>query len=213
MPSCLCVVIDVTKSEKRLEVAKEAARLLYYGFATEYVHAKKRAAHSLRIHSLPSNKEVALELDLLADALEGDERKKRLVHMRIEAHKYMKLLEQFSPILKGSVWRGTITKQSDIDIVIYSPADISQPLTVLNKHQISPEVKYIKKHGGSVTKTYVHLNFVSSHGTNVELVIRPPEERGISEKCEIFGDIVKGFTLPELERVLKEDPTIRFLPA
>jgi predicted nucleotidyltransferase len=206
-----CDVIDLTKSAKRLEVAKEAARLLYYGLATEYIFAKKRAARSLRIRSLPSNKEVALELNYLADSLEGEEeRKKRLEELRKEAQSYMRLLEQFCPILKGSVWRGTITKRSDIDIVIYS-SDFSQPLKVLNEQQIHPKVQYNTRQNGSISKTYVHLTFLSPSGINVEIVIRTPEEQGMREKCEIFGDIVKGFTLSELESVLKEDPTMKIL--
>jgi predicted nucleotidyltransferase len=199
------------KWEQRREVAKEAARLLYYGLATEFLFAKKRAARSLRIRALPSNKEVALELDNLADSLEGDEREKRLIRMRLDALTYMGLLEQFQPILKGSVWRGTITKRSDIDIVIYS-SDFSQPLAVLNEHQIHPQVQYTTRQNGSISKTYVHLTFVSPSGINVEIVIRPPEEQSMRETCEIFGDIVKGFTLSELEYVLKEDPTMKILP-
>ncbi|MFX1521803.1 MAG: nucleotidyltransferase domain-containing protein [Promethearchaeota archaeon] len=202
----------MTKSEKRLEVAREAARLLYYGLATEYIFAKKRAARSLRIRSLPSNKEVALELNNLADSLEGEEeRKNRLVELRKEAYRYMKLLERFCPILKGSVWRGTITKRSDIDIVIYS-SDFSQPLAVLNEQKIHPEIQYNTRQNGSISKTYVHLTFVSPSEMNVEIVIRTPEEQGKREVCEIFGDIVKGFTISELEMILKEDPSVKILP-
>jgi len=205
-------VIDLTKSEKRLEVAKEAARLLYYGLATEYIFAKKRAARSLRIRSLPNNKEVAFELNNLADSLEGEEeRKRRLVELRKEAYRYMSLLEQFCPILKGSVWRGTITKRSDIDIVIYS-SDFSQPLAVLNEHYFHPKVQYTTRQNGSISKTYVHLTFVSPSGINVEIVVRTPEDQGMRETCEIFGDIIKGFTLSELKSVLKEDPTMKVLP-
>jgi len=204
-------VIDVTKSEKRLEVAKEAARLLYYGLATEYVFAKKRAARSLRTRSLPSNKEVALELDSLAESLEGDERKKRLINMRMEALAYMEFLEQFQPILKGSVWRGTITKRSDIDIVIYAD-DISQPLSVLKEHQINPRVQYNTRQNGSCSKIYVHLTFVSPSEINIEIVVRPSEEQGVSEICEIFGDRIKGFTISKLKNILAEEPTIQILP-
>jgi hypothetical protein len=203
-------VIDVTKSESRRKVAKEAARLLYYGLATEYITAKKRAARDLR-GPLPSNKEVALELDWLAESLEGDERKKRLVNMRMEAFRYMEFLKEFQPVLKGSVWRGTITKRSDIDIVIYTD-DISEPLTVLNKHQIHPRVQYNTRQNGSSSKIFVHLTFVSPSGTNVEIVVRPTDEKGTSEICEIFGDKIKGFSLPELKNILKEEPTIKMLP-
>ena len=199
------------KWEQRREVAKEAARLLYYGLATEYIFAKKRAARSLRIRSLPSNKEVALELDNLTDSLEGNERKKRLVNMRKEALNYMKLLRQFQPLLKGSVWRGTITKRSDIDIIIFSE-DVSRPLAILNEHQIHPEIKYNSRQIGSISKTYIHLLFTSPSGTNVEIVVRPTEDQGLREICEVFGDIITGFTLSKLVRVLKEDPTMKVLP-
>ena len=123
----------------------------------------------------------------------------------------MKVLEQFCPILKGSVWRGTITKRSDIDIVIYS-SDFSQPLEVLNEQQIHPEVQFNTRQNGSISKTYIHLSFISPSGMNVEIVIRNPEEQGKREICEIFGDIVKGFTLLELEIILKEDPSVKILP-
>jgi len=199
------------KWEQRREVAKEAARLLYYGLATEYIFAKKRAARSLRIRSLPSNKEVALELDNLADSLEGNERKKRLVNMRIEALNYMKLLRQFQPLLKGSVWRGTITKRSDIDIIIFSD-DISRPLAILNEHQIHPEIQYNSRQIGSISKTYIHLLFTSPSGTNVEIIVRSTEEHGLRETCEVFGDIIIGFTLSKLIDVLREDPTMKVLP-
>ncbi|MFX1518610.1 MAG: nucleotidyltransferase domain-containing protein [Promethearchaeota archaeon] len=199
------------KCEQRREVAKEAARLLYYGLATEYIYAKKRAARSLYTHSLPSNKEVALELDRLAESFEGDERKKRLVNMRTEALTYMEFLAEFQPILKGSVWRGTITKRSDIDIVIYTD-DISEPLAVLNKHQIHPRVQYNTRQNGSRSKIYIHLTFVSPSGINLEIVVRSLEEQGVLEICEIFGDRVKGFTLQELKNILKEEPTVKILP-
>lgn len=199
------------KWEQRREVAKEAARLLYYGLATEYIFAKKRAARSLRIRSLPSNKEVALELDNLADSLEGNERKKRLVNMRTEALNYMKLLRQFQPLLKGSVWRGTITKRSDIDIIIFSD-DISRPLAILNEHQIHPKIQYNSRQIGSISKTYIHLLFISPSETNVEIVVRSTEEHGLREICEVFGDIIIGFTLSKLMHVLKEDPTMKVLP-
>jgi len=199
------------KWEQRREVAKEAARLLYYGLATEYIFAKKRAARSLRIRSLPSNKEVALELDNLADSLEGNERKKRLVNMRTEALNYMQLLRQFQPLLKGSVWRGTITKRSDIDIIIFSD-DISRPLAILNEHQIHPKIQYNSRQIGSISKTYIHLLFISPSGTNVEIVVRSTEEHGLREICEVFGDIIIGFTLSKLMHVLKEDPTMKVLP-
>jgi len=55
-----------TKISRNL-VAKEAARLLYLGFVNEYKDAKERASESLGIGALPSNIEIAYEVDKLSD--------------------------------------------------------------------------------------------------------------------------------------------------
>lgn len=106
-------------SDLKRRTAREAATLLYFGAEKEYKQAKVKAAKTLGAHFLPSNLEVAVEMDKLAEALEGPARKERLINMRIEALKLMKLLESYEPRLIGSVWRGTIRRESDIDIETY----------------------------------------------------------------------------------------------
>jgi len=104
----------------RRKVAKEAAFLLYTSQEKEYKQAKKRAAQTLGVHVLPSNLEVAEELDKIAEEKEGLSRQERLLQMRREALKIMETLKNFHPKLIGSVWRGTIHKNSDIDITTFS---------------------------------------------------------------------------------------------
>jgi predicted nucleotidyltransferase len=106
--------------EARKQVAEEAARLLYIGTVKEYKDAKEMAAASLGLKSLPSNYEVAVELDRYSAMMEGSERDRRLVDMRVTALKVMKLIEAYDPKLTGSVWRGTARKGSDIDIIVYN---------------------------------------------------------------------------------------------
>ncbi|MEM2254872.1 MAG: tRNA adenylyltransferase, partial [Candidatus Bathyarchaeia archaeon] len=93
--------------EIRRKVAREAANLLYLGVEKEYKQAKLRAAKVLGVNVLPTNLEVAMELDKIAEENEGKKRQERLVQMRKEALKLMKILEKYSPVLVGSVWRGT----------------------------------------------------------------------------------------------------------
>ena len=100
-------------------VAREAATLLYFGAEKEYKQAKDKAAQTFGVHFLPSNLEVALELDKIAEENEGPKRKERLIQMRKEALTVMQLLSGFCPVLIGSVWRGTIKRGSDIDIAVY----------------------------------------------------------------------------------------------
>ena len=104
----------------KCRVAREAATLLYFGAEKEYKQAKEKAAKTLGAHFLPSNLEVALELDKIAEENEGAKRKERLIQMRNEALKIMKLLDAYCPVLIGSVWRGTIRQGSDIDIAVYT---------------------------------------------------------------------------------------------
>ena len=43
-------------------------------------------------------------------------------------------------------------------------------------------------------------------------MIRPEAERHLARRCEIFGDVLRGLTLEELEDLLEKDPLRKFLP-
>ena len=59
-------------------VTREAATLLYFGAEKEYKQAKQKAAQTFGVHFLPSNLEVALELDKIAEENEGRKTKRTL---------------------------------------------------------------------------------------------------------------------------------------
>ncbi|TRO49104.1 hypothetical protein E2P65_01665, partial [Candidatus Bathyarchaeota archaeon] len=128
-------------SEQRARVAREAARLLYSGTFEEYKHAKESAARSLGVPSIPSNYEVAIELDHIAEEYEGEERERLLKNMRERALSIMKDLGDYHPILTGSVWRGTARKGSDVDINVYSskPEDVESLLVKKGYNVVSSE--------------------------------------------------------------------------
>jgi predicted nucleotidyltransferase len=193
-------------------VAREAASLLYTLQEKEYKQAKQRAAQTLGTRVLPSNRDIANELDLLADELEGSSRQERIVQMRREAYEIMKTLKGFHPILIGSVWRGTANRHSDIDIVTFS----AQPVEVQAK---------LEQEGFMVTKTEwqsapkldkgdrsFHIYVDLPSGSQVEVVVRSLEHINQKVKCEIYGDIVTGLNLKELTRVLSENPLRKFTP-
>lgn len=66
----------------RQDVSRETARLLYNRSVKEFKDAKEIAAASLRSRALPSNYEVAIELDRLTDKLEGSDRQTMPIEMR-----------------------------------------------------------------------------------------------------------------------------------
>ena len=129
----------------REQVAKEAARLLYNRTVNEYKDAKELASSSLGIRVLPSNYEVAVELDRLVEEIEGSVRLNMLIEMRNIALEVMEKLKKYDPVLIGSVWRGTPRKGSDIDIVVYheSPNEVKE---ILNDYKVD-FLERLMKHG------------------------------------------------------------------
>lgn len=186
--------------------------LLYFGAEKEYKQAKLKAAKTLGSHFLPTNREVALELDKIAEENEGPARKERLVQMRTDALKAMKILEAYSPLLIGSVWRGTIRRGSDIDIALYhdSPSEIVNLLKANGFDVSKTEWVTVTKKGK--TEISFHIYMETSEKQRIEIVVRSSEEASRKRKCEIFGDEIRGLNIRELEKLLKENPARQFVP-
>lgn len=193
-------------------VAREAALLLYTSQEKEYKQAKKKASENLGARILPSNLDVARELDAIAEEREGASRNKRLNQMRREALKIMQKLKNYNPRLVGSLWRGTINRNSDIDIVAFAFTP-NAVLAQLQKDSFSiaktEEVSVTKK-GRKETSFHIYLMLPS--GNEAEVVVRPVEKMNHHEKCEIYGDMVTGLSGLQLAKVLKENPLARFIP-
>jgi predicted nucleotidyltransferase len=196
----------------RNRVAREAALLLYTSQEKEYKQAKKRGAETLGVRVLPSNREVAEELDRIAEEREGASRKELLLRMRREAREIMEALEEFNPRLVGSVWRGTARQNSDIDILTFSQ-DHLQVLKQLQKHNFeadNSEWRSVTKEGRKEASFHIHL--LLSSGDEVEVVVRSPDCLGQPERCETYGDLKTGLNLNQLTKILKENPLQKFVP-
>ncbi|MGD0644338.1 MAG: nucleotidyltransferase domain-containing protein [Candidatus Bathyarchaeia archaeon] len=197
----------------KCRVAREAATLLYFGAEKEYKQAKEKAAQTLGTHFLPSNLEVALELDKIAEENEGAKRKEHLIQMRKEALKIMKLLEAYCPVLIGSVWRGTIKQGSDIDIAVYSDAP-EEIVNILKAERVKiSKTAWTTVNKRGITLMSFHIYAEASDKNGLEIVARSSEEAGKKRKCEIFGDEIKGLKIQELTKILKTNPTQKFLPS
>ena len=199
-------------SESRMKVAREAAILLYTSQEKEYKQAKRRAAQTLGLRILPSNLEVAQEVDQIAGETEGLSRQERLLHMRNDALKIMEALRGFSPRLIGSVWRGTAHKNSDIDIEAFtsSPEAAVAQLEKSNFKIERTEWRLDAKRGNAESSFHIYLILPS--GNEAEIAVRSPEEKNRLSICEIYGDPKTGLTHLQLQSVLKENPLQRFVP-
>ncbi len=196
----------------RKRVAREAALLLYTSQEKEYKQAKKQAAEILKVKVLPSNLEVANELDKIAEEKEGSSKKELLLRLRQEAVKVMGALRDFNPRLVGSVWRGTSHQNSDIDILAFSqdPKPVLDQLQEYGYYVISSEWSSVTKRGKKESSFHIHV--VLSSGDEAEVIVRDPEEFGRLGRCEIYGDTVSGLSLRQLLKILKEGPLQKFVP-
>jgi len=198
--------------ELRRLVAREAAWLLYTGQAHEYKMAKEMASRALGVRVMPSNLEVALELDRIADEFEGPGRAEAIIQARREALELMRALGAFSPRLVGSVWRGIAHRGSDVDIEVFwdEPREVEEALEEAGYDIL--EARVIEKQEGGELLAYYHIYIRLPSGREAEVVVRPEAEKFRRRRCEIFGDELKGLTIEELERVLAEEPLKKFLP-
>lgn len=199
-------------TDLKSKVAKEAAALIYSGTEKEYKQAKIRAAQICGTHFLPSNLDVALELDKIAEENEGKDRGERLIQMRQEALTVMRILDAYYPLLIGSVWRGTVRHGSDIDIAVYAddPQEIVKTLEANGVKVLKTTWTTVNKRGTTLASFHVYAETPVGHG--LEVVVRSQEEQGEKRKCEIFGDLIKGLKTRELEKLLKQNPTQKFIP-
>ena len=196
----------------RYQVAREAALLLYTQQEKEYKQAKQKAANTLGTRVLPSNRDIAHELDAMTDEMEGATKKERLVQMRREAFSIMVLLGEYHPRLVGSVWRGTAQKNSDIDIEVFA-SNHEEVLRRLEQSGFSirkAEWQLVTKEFGLERAFHIYIVLPSGH--EVELVVRSPEKIGEVNKCEIYGDSIKGLNIHQLRRVLLMSPERKFVP-
>ena len=204
--------MNTNHADLKCKIAREAATLLYFGAEKEYKQAKLKAAKTFGVHFLPTNLEVALELDRIAEENEGPARKERLIQMRTEALKTMKILEAYSPLLIGSVWRGAIRQGSDIDIALYhdSPGEIVNLLKANGFEVSKAEWITVTKRGKTESSFHIYTETLGKQ--RIEIVVRSSEETHRKRKCQIFGDEIKGLNIQALEKILKKNPTQKFIP-
>lgn len=192
----------------RRQITLRAAQLMYERLETEYFSAKRKAARQLgldprfRPRDLPSNREIRDEIQKLADLYEGEQRRRTLRDMRLEAVRLMRKLERFEPRLIGSVWTGHVRKGSDIDLHVFS--DHLAPLTaVLDDHGVPYDVEHkrVVKHGEERRYTHIHVR----DRFPIELTVYPTDKIGYVFKSSITGQAIEKATLATLMSRLREE--------
>ena len=161
---------------------------------------------------MPSNLEVAVKLLEYALLMEGDEYWERLKELRKMAFRIMTALSDFRPKLVGSVWRGVIKPDSDIDIELdfADPEPVRQRL-IREGYEILEDASIDVPEPlrcGSLWRIRVKAGL----GREAEIILKEHEWYVNPPKCDIYGDVRKGLNLMELKKVLETEPDKLFIP-
>ena len=184
-----------THNQLRTLLVKEAARLMYEEGVSQYFDAKHLAAKRMlgrgqgkrmryRPKDLPSNGEIANELQLMARFHEGDQNRIQLFHMRATALQVMEQLNEFSPRLIGSVSTGRVRKGSDIDLHLFCNS-IESIEARLNQLDWPFETKLVCIHNNSRITEYTHIYLQREFP--IELSIYPEHEIRVRGRSSTDG--------------------------
>jgi predicted HD phosphohydrolase len=193
----------------RREIALRAAQMMYAREESEYFTAKRKAAKMVRggggsdrARDLPSNKEIREQILLLAELIEGDERRRELREMRVEALRFLRLLARWKPRLIGSVLTGHVRSGSDIDIHVFSdsPASVAD-LVAREGCDCDVERKRVVKHNEARIFTHIHV----AARFPVELTVYARDKANYPFKSSITGKLIERANTTELETLLRTE--------
>jgi hypothetical protein len=191
----------------RREIAFEAARLMYSRQESEYYRAKMKAARRLaqgwvKPADLPSNREIRDQIQAFARMHEGDQRTEKLLDMRVEALRVMRLLRAFRPRLIGSTMTGHVRQGSDIDLHLF--ADNIEGITGVLDDQGLPydvEHKRVRKHGEERIFTHIHVH----DRFPIELTVYASDMAHYVFKSSVTGKGIERASIAELEQKQAEE--------
>lgn len=191
----------------RRQIAFEAARLMYQRQETEYYRAKMKAGKRLcggwvKPQDLPSNAEIRDQVQAFARLYEGDRRTERLLEMRVEALRLMRILAAFRPRLIGSVMTGHVRQGSDIDVHVFSDS-IDAVSAALEAEGMAFDLqrKRVRKHGEERIFTHFHVR----DRFNFELTVYPAKMAHFVFKSSITGKAIERASVRELEQFLRSE--------
>jgi predicted nucleotidyltransferase len=204
---------ELIDAKNKTTLAREAATLLYRGLAKEYKQAKIMAAKNIGTKKFPDNFKIALELDKIAEEIEGPSRNKLIIEMREKSLELMTTLKDYNPKLIGSVWRGTVTKNSDLDIIVYANESNNVVRALKSRSYEIIDKRWVKVNLDQTIKSFLDIKVGLKNGKEAEIIVREIEDQDILEKCDIYGDLKTGLSREQLIKVLKKDPLKKFIPS
>ncbi len=190
----------------RSAIAARAAQLMYAREESEYFTAKRKAAKQMGVNfkfapkDLPSNAEIRDAVAELARLMEGPAREETITAMRVEALRWMRVLERFRPHLIGSVMTGHVRRGSDIDLHVFADSLSSIELALDDVGaKYTVERKSVSKAG--VSRVYRHIHIDAEFP--IELTIYTAAEVNFPFRSSITGDVIERLDANGLATLLR----------
>ena len=120
-----------------MDIATTAARLVVEE-GLDYGAAKRRAVKQLKLPprtALPANERIEAEVRDYLALFCADTQPAELLALRRVAHRWMRQLQVFRPHLAGSVWHGTATRLSAIELQLFCDDPKSAEIGLINFNQ------------------------------------------------------------------------------
>jgi hypothetical protein len=194
--------------QARLEVAAEAARIIATEDQHNYHTAKKKAAERIGVSerlALPSNIEVKDALRNYQALYGGLEHLENLERLRHAAAKAMRLLQEFSPRLVGSVLDGTAGNHARVSLHVFAASPESLILFFLESGEpFQQEQRQIRWYSGEY-RTMPLIVFELDHAA-VELMVFDVMDLRQAPPSPIDGKPQRRAGLAEVEEMLGQTP-------
>jgi predicted nucleotidyltransferase len=190
-----------SKRELQRRIAYEAARIMTEHRSDNIAHACHKAAARLGVshrYQMPTRDEIDEALREQQRLLRGDEQRQTLNRLRRSALEAMRALQQFNPLLVGSVYQGTADTNSRVQLHLQAntPEDVLFTLTDL---KIPWQERQRAMNFSNGRRMEVPSFQFTADGVGFELLVFTSERPHIRPLDPLDNQPVQGATLKQME--------------
>lgn len=194
-----------THNHIREQIAQLAARLMAEG-TEDFALAKRKAARQLGVadtQNLPNNSEIEHALRAYHALYQHEDQVSILRNLRVQAIRVMQAYIEFDPVLTGSVFRGTATAYSDINLALFadSPKDVELLLLDRNLTYKASEKRFRFRDG---LRSIPVLLLSYENEADVQLAIFATHDRRSMPLSPVDGRVMTGAHLSEVKSLLDQ---------
>lgn len=191
----------------RLQIAREAARILAEEGVRDFLLAKRKAAERLGFdpHSrhLPGNREVEEALAEHHRLFNAAGHSRRLQELRTAAHRAMLLLESFNPRLVGDVLSGLAAEHAPVQLHLFVDGPEQVAIHLLDRHiRYELDERRLKQPRGAA-QNYPMYRFAFGDAV-IEAIVLPYDAIRHAPASPVDGRPMRRAGLEEVEALLED---------